>query len=103
MKNKKETFASRVYAELIKVPKGKAITYKALARRAGNQNAARAVGILMKNNKQPEYIPCYKIVKSNGEVGEYSAKGGRKKKINLLKNEGIKIKREKVDEKYLIR
>jgi len=102
-KNEQKAFASKVYTELMKVPKGKAITYKALARMAGNPNAARAVGNLMKNNKNPKYIPCYKVVKSNGEVGEYSAKGGKKKKIQLLKKEGIEIKKEKIDERYLIR
>lgn len=99
-----ETFATRVYHELSKVPKGKVITYKALARIAGNPNAARVVGLLMKNNKYPNLIPCYKVVRSDGSIGKYSAKGGKEKKIQLLKKEGIKIIKGKIiDDRYIIK
>jgi len=88
----------KVYEKLRKVPKGKFITYKKLAE-AVNSKAYRAVGTFMKTNIFPKKIPCYKVVKSNGFVGGYS--GGMKKKIALLKKDGIKVKNNKVDlEKY---
>ncbi len=94
-------FKERVYHILAKVPKGKAITYKRLAELAGNRKAARAVGSLMRKNKDPGKIPCYKVVKSSGEIGRYSAKGGVNKKIELLKKDGIKIKNGRIEKEFL--
>lgn len=105
MKNKnenKEKFSDKVYSIIMKVPKGKVITYKGLAELAGNPNAARAVGNIMKKNKHPEKIPCYKVVKSDGNIGGYSAKGGIKRKIELLRKEGIRIYRGKIDKRNII-
>ncbi|MEM3408229.1 MAG: MGMT family protein [Candidatus Micrarchaeia archaeon] len=93
-------FKERVYSILRKIPKGKVITYKRLAELAGNNKAARVVGNLMRRNKNPEKIPCYKVVKSNGGIGGYSAKGGVKKKIQLLKKDGIKIKNGKIEKRF---
>jgi len=96
-----KTFSEKIYEKLKKVPSGKVITYKELAR-AVNSKAYRAVGTCMKNNEDPVGIPCYKVVKSSGEVGNYSAKGGTDKKIKLLRKDGIIVKDNKVDlKKYL--
>ncbi|MEM3455234.1 MAG: MGMT family protein [Candidatus Micrarchaeia archaeon] len=94
-------FKERVYSILRKIPKGKVITYKRLAQLAGNNKAARVIGNLMRINKNPEKIPCYKVVKSNGAIGGYSAKGGIKKKIQLLKKDGIQIKNGKIEKKFM--
>ncbi|MCS7109266.1 MAG: MGMT family protein, partial [Candidatus Micrarchaeota archaeon] len=64
-----EEFRKKVYEILLKMPKGKVITYKRLAELAGRKNAARAVGAILKTNKRPDLIPCYKVIKSNGEIG----------------------------------
>ena len=88
-------FYNKIYKQLKKVPKGKVTTYKILANSIGSK-AYRAVGQAMKNNKNPKKIPCYKVICSNGFVGNYSATGGMKKKKELLEKEGIKIKNNKV-------
>ena len=97
---KKMNLKNQIYENLKKVPKGRVITYKELAS-ACNSRAYRYVGYCMKNNKSPEKIPCYKAVNSNGKVGNYSAKGGIKTKIKLLKKDGVKVVNRRVDlEKY---
>ncbi|MEM5871559.1 MAG: MGMT family protein, partial [Candidatus Aenigmatarchaeota archaeon] len=75
-------------------------TYKELAKVSGLH--PRVVGILMKNNKNTLSIPCYKVVRSDGKVGGYSGKGGVKRKIELLKKDGIEVKNGKIDLKRYI-
>lgn len=82
-------FQKRVYEVVKKIPKGKVLTYKIVAKLAGRPRDWRAVGNILNKNKDPK-IPCHRVIKSNGEIGGY--KGGTKKKIYLLKREGIIIK-----------
>lgn len=53
---------------LAKIPRGKVVTYKELARAMGSKKATRAVGTLCGKNPQPNKYPCYKVVKSDGRV-----------------------------------
>ena len=62
------------------------MSYKEVAARAGNINAARAVGNIMANNWDKK-IPCHRVVKSNGSFGNYN-RGGAKNKIKILRREG---------------
>ena len=77
---------------LNKVPKGKVTTYGALARSL--RVHPRAVGIMLSKN-DPRKAPCYKVIGSGGRIGGYS--GGIKRKIRLLKKDGIEIRKNKVD------
>ena len=70
----------KIYEKLREVPKGKVVTYGELAK-ACNSNASRFVGMCMKTNPAPDKTPCYKVVLSNGQVGNYSGEGGVKSKI----------------------
>lgn len=89
------------YKLLKRVPSGKVTTYKALAKAMGTK-AYRAVGNAMKLNPFAPEVPCHRVVKSDGRVGNYSAEGRIKRKIELLRNEGIKIKEGKIElKKYL--
>ena len=87
-------FKEKCYQILKKVPKGKVTTYKSLAM-ALNSKAFRAVGTAMKNNLNAPNVPCHRVIKSNGEIGQYNL--GVQKKIQLLKSEGIIIVNNKVD------
>lgn len=91
----------KCYEFLKQVPKGKVTTYKELAK-ALDTKAYRMIGTYMKQNTNEE-VPCHRVVKSNGEVGNYNK--GQKQKISLLKKEGIPIKKEKIInfEKYMYR
>jgi methylated-DNA-[protein]-cysteine S-methyltransferase len=88
-------FQEKVWQVMKKIPKGKVTTYRIIAHKLGT-NAYRAVGTAVKNNPYAPKIPCHRVVKSDGIVGFYSAKGGVKTKIKLLEKEGIKIKRKRV-------
>ena len=81
-----KTFADKVRNVVRKIPKGKTMTYKEEATRAGNPRAARAVGAVMRTNYDPT-IPCHRVVKSDGSFGSYN-RGGTLKKRAMLKAEG---------------
>ena len=80
------TFADRVRAIVRKIPKGKTMTYKEVATKAGNPKAARGVGAIMRSNYNRD-IPCHRVVKSDGSLGSYN-RGGTLRKRELLKEEG---------------
>ena len=86
----------KVYSQLRKVPKGKVTTYKDLAHAAGTK-AYRAVGSFMKTNHDPKRTPCYKVVKSDGSLGGYSAPGGVRMKSLLLIRDGVEIKGNRIN------
>jgi len=83
------TFRKKVLEIVKKIPKGKVMTYAEVAQAAGLPKAWRAVGNILSKNKNPK-VPCYRVIKSTGEIGGYNR--GKRKKISLLKKEGIKIK-----------
>ncbi len=80
-------FQIKVLLETYKVPKGQTVTYKELAKRAGSPNAYRAVGSVMRINPLAPMIPCHRVIKSSGALGNYSAKGGTELKRRMLKRE----------------
>ena len=86
---------SKVYSLLKLIPKGKVTTYGELAKFAGLH--PRTIGMLMGKNKDPKNIPCYKVVRSDGSIGGYSAKGGTKTKIKLLKKDGVTVENGKIN------
>ena len=79
------TFADKVRAIVRKIPKGKTMTYKEVATRAGNSKAARAVGAIMRTNYD-DSIPCHRVIRSDGQIGEYN-RGGSLRKSAILKME----------------
>ncbi len=90
--NLKKSFRESVYEIIRQIPKGKVITYKAVAQ-ALNCKAYRAVGNALNKNRSRD-VPCHRVVKSNGSVGGFAS--GKKEKIRLLREEGIRIKNEKI-------
>ena len=81
-----KSFAEKVRSVVAKIPKGKTMTYKEVATNAGNPNAARAVGAIMRGNYDPA-IPCHRVVRSDGSMGGYN-RGGALHKKAILKEEG---------------
>lgn len=80
----KLSFAEKVYFVVAKIPKGKTLTYKEVAARAGNPRAYRAVGNILNKNYNPK-IPCHRVVRSDGTAGGYNR--GRAEKERKLKEE----------------
>jgi O-6-methylguanine DNA methyltransferase len=79
-------FATKVYAVVAKIPKGKVMTYGQVAKKAGKPGAARAVGMFMANNYNPK-IPCHRVVRADGKIGNYN-RGGQERKAEILREEG---------------
>lgn len=80
------TFTKKVLNIVSKIPHGKTLTYKQVAKKAGSPNAFRAVGTILSKNYNPK-IPCHRVIKSNGEIGQYNR--GSDQKVKLLKNEKV--------------
>lgn len=76
-------FQKKVYKELLKVPVGVTCTYKELASKIRNPKASRAIGGAMKRNPFPIVIPCHRVIRSDGKIGNYSGGGERFKRILL--------------------
>lgn len=78
-------FTKSVYDIVRKIPQGKTLTYKEVAKLAGRPAAFRAVGNILNKNYDPE-IPCHRVILGSGKAGGYNR--GSKKKIERLKEEG---------------
>jgi methylated-DNA-[protein]-cysteine S-methyltransferase len=89
----KKKFSERCYSLLKKVPKGRVTTYKALAEGMGCR-AYQAVGSAMNKNPYAPKVPCHRVVNSNGSVGGFAY--GVKKKIEILKTEGVCVENGKI-------
>lgn len=86
-------FQEKVWNLLKKIPRGKITTYGEIAK-ALNTKAYRAVGIACHNNPYSPLVACHRVVNSNGKIGGFS--GGVKKKVEMLKKEGIEVKNGKI-------
>jgi methylated-DNA-[protein]-cysteine S-methyltransferase len=73
------------------IPYGQTRTYGDIARKLGNPTGARAVGAAVGSNPIPIFIPCHRVVGSNGSLHGYSAPGGIETKAWLLQLEGARI------------
>jgi methylated-DNA-[protein]-cysteine S-methyltransferase len=85
-------FKRRALQKLRHLPPGSVISYQALAAAVGAPNGQRAIGSTMASNPVPIYVPCHRVVKSDGAIGYYG--GGVECKVRLLRAEGFHIGRE---------
>ncbi len=81
-----KSFKEKVLDVVRKIPKGKMMAYKEVATKAGAPLASRAVGTIMANNFLPD-VPCHRVIRSDGKIGQYN-RGGQAAKYKLLKTEG---------------
>ena len=65
-------FQLKVWNYLMKIPKGKILTYKEVARAIGKPKSYRAVANAVGKNPFPPNIPCHRVVRSDGGIGGYS-------------------------------
>jgi methylated-DNA-[protein]-cysteine S-methyltransferase len=82
-------FQRRAFARLRQVPPGGVVTYQALAAAIGAPSGQRAVGNAMATNPIPIFVPCHRVIKSDGSIGNYG--GGVERKLKLLRAEGFRI------------
>lgn len=86
-------FEEKLYSKLRNVPKGKVTTYGELAKAVGS-TGYRAVGQAMNKNPYAPKVPCHRVVSSDGGIGGFAH--GVKKKIIMLKKEGVSVSKKKI-------
>jgi O-6-methylguanine DNA methyltransferase len=79
-------FQRSVLQTAASIPRGEVRPYSWLAKQVGNPGAVRAVGSTMARNPVPLIIPCHRVVRTDGRIGEYSL-GGPEQKWALLTTE----------------
>jgi methylated-DNA-[protein]-cysteine S-methyltransferase len=82
---RKKKFKEKVLKIVSRIPKGKVLTYKEVAEKAGSPWAARAVGNIMSKNCNPRVF-CHRVIQSDGKIGGF--RNGTEKKRALLIQEG---------------
>lgn len=79
-------FKQEVLKIVSKIPDGEILTYREVAKMAGNPKAYRAVGNILNKNFNPK-IPCHRVIKSDGTTGGYNR--GKEEKIDMLNKERL--------------
>ena len=86
----------RIYEAVKKIPKGHVATYAQVAEMAGNKKMSRAVGNALHKNPDPDSIPCFRVVNSQGKLaGNFAFGEGVQER--LLMEDGVEVKEGKVD------
>jgi len=83
----KNTFQGNVLRFLQTIPRGSVCSYKDVAKGVGSPRAARAVGNICRGNPFPLLIPCHRVIRSDGEMGQYTPDPSIKRQ--LLYFEGV--------------
>ncbi len=80
-------FHRRVYEHARTIAPGKTLTYGEVAARIGSPGSARAVGQALGKNPFAIVVPCHRVLAAGGKIGGFSAPGGAKTKLKMLKIE----------------
>ncbi|HKV54830.1 MAG TPA: methylated-DNA--[protein]-cysteine S-methyltransferase [Candidatus Binataceae bacterium] len=86
-------FQRRALNRLRRVPAGSVVTYQALAAAIGSPSSQRAIGNTVASNPVPIYVPCHRVIRSDGSIGNYG--GGPERKLKLLRAEGFGVDRQR--------
>ena len=84
-------FQMKVWNYIKTIPKGEVKSYKEVAIGINKPKSARAVANACARNPYAPKIPCHRVIRTDGRLGGYSAKGGIKTKKKLLKREGFRL------------
>ncbi len=85
-------FEQAVLRKTRQIPRGEVRPYGWVAREIGRPAAVRAVGTALANNPIPYFIPCHRVVRTDGQIGNYGG-GGPEAKRAILTLEGVRVKR----------
>ena len=85
-------FEEAVLRKTREIPRGEIRPYGWVAREIGHPAAVRAVGTALANNPIPYLIPCHRVVRTDGHIGNYGG-GGPEAKRAILTLEGVRLKR----------
>ena len=81
-------FERQVLMKTLEIPRGEVRPYAWVAAELGRPLAVRAVGNALARNPVPFVVPCHRVVRSDGRIGNYGA-GGPTAKRALLAGEGV--------------
>lgn len=82
-------FQKKVWAALLTIKRGETKTYSDVAKMIGAPTAVRAVASAIARNNIAILIPCHRVIRSDGTLGEY--RWGKEIKKKLLQSEGIQV------------
>ena len=85
------SFQVSVWERLREIPFGETISYGELARRIGQPNAARAVGLANGSNPIPIIVPCHRVIGSNGKLVGYGGGLAIKEKLLALESQQMRL------------
>jgi O-6-methylguanine DNA methyltransferase len=81
-------FERSVLLKTLEIPRGEVRPYAWVAAEIGRPLAVRAVGNALARNPVPFVVPCHRVVRSDGRIGQYGA-GGPEAKRQVLESEGL--------------
>lgn len=81
-------FEVAVWLKALEIPRGEVRSYGWVAAEIGHPKAVRAVGTALAHNPVPLVVPCHRVVRSDGTIGQYSL-GGPEAKRTVLATEGL--------------
>jgi O-6-methylguanine DNA methyltransferase len=81
-------FERAVLRKALEIPRGQVRPYGWVAAEIGRPRAVRAVGTALAHNPVPLLVPCHRVVRSDGMLGQYSL-GGPRRKRQILALEGL--------------
>jgi O-6-methylguanine DNA methyltransferase len=83
-------FERDVWHKALEIPRGEVRPYGWIAAEIGRPKAVRAVGTALGHNPVPLIVPCHRVVRSDGTIGQYSL-GGPENKRTILEAEGLDV------------
>lgn len=81
-------FEQDVWRKALEIPRGEVRPYGWVAAEIGRPRAVRAVGTALGHNPVPLIVPCHRVVRTDGSIGQYSL-GGPTNKRTILRSEGL--------------
>src|SRR4030095_11269037 len=83
-------FEVAVWTKALEIPRGEVRPYGWIAAEIGRPKAVRAVGTALAHNPVPLVVPCHRVIRSDGTIGQYSM-GGPENKRRILTAEGLDV------------
>ncbi|MGH8159821.1 MAG: MGMT family protein [Rhodanobacter sp.] len=88
--------ATRIYAAIAAIPRGRVASYGAIAARAGLPGRARLVGRLLGEVPEGMQLPWYRVLRSSGQIAFSAGSRGLREQSRLLRAEGVEVKNGRV-------
>ena len=86
---RRTNFQIKVWEALLKIPGGEIVSYQTLAAMIGSPRARRVVGTALAQNRIALLIPCHRVIRESGGIGQY--RWGSERKSALLASEAVSI------------